>query len=400
MNANTIQPPQAPDPGRPPTIYLDNAATSWPKPPAVAEAMRHFLAEEAGNPGRAGHRMALAAERMLDGLRTRLARWLDADAPERIVFTLNATDALNMAIKGALTPGDHAITTVLEHNSVSRPLEAMARTGVISLTRLPIEGGGYVDPDAVRAAITPRTRLVACTHCSNVIGTIQPIEDIGRITREREVLLLVDAAQSGGLVPLSARGTGIDLLALAGHKSLLGPPGTGALLIGPRVELRPWREGGTGGDSASPLQPAEYPYRLEGGTPNTVGLAGLAAALDDLERRDPHALLAHERMLARRLSEGLEADSRVRLLGPADFRHRAGMVAFTVPGLAPHDLAAMLDQAFGIAVRAGLHCSPYLHVAMGTAPDGAVRVSPGPFNGTADIDALLGAMKKILDQAM
>ncbi|MBI4578281.1 MAG: aminotransferase class V-fold PLP-dependent enzyme [Planctomycetes bacterium] len=376
-------------------IYLDNAATSWPKPPAVEQEMRRFLAEDAGNPGRSAHRMALAAERMIDQLRVRLARMFDAETAARLVFTLNATDALNMAIKGVLRPGDHAVTTALEHNSVSRPLHALADQGVIILTRVPMTGGGFVDPDAVAAAITPATRLIVCTHCSNVIGTIQPIADIGRIARRHDVVFLVDAAQSAGLLPISMREMCVDLLAIPGHKALLGPTGTGALLVGSRVDPRPWREGGTGGDSASPVQPPEYPHRLEGGTPNTVGLAGLAAALDEIERRSPSAILAHERALARRLVEELRDDRRFHLLGPDDADRRTGVVSFTMNGLGPQETAAILDESFDIAVRAGLHCAPYIHAALGTRPDGAVRVSPGPFNSTDDIARLIDALRAI-----
>lgn len=373
-------------------IYLDNAATSWPKPPQVGEAMVRFLAEDAGNPGRSGHHMAVAAQRMIEQLRSRMAGLFGADDADRVVFTLNATDAINMAIKGVVQPGDHVITTVLEHNSVSRPLQAMADAGFITLTRLPLADGGFVDPDAVRAAVTPKTRLIACTQCSNVIGTIQPIGDIGWIARECGVLLLVDAAQSAGLVPISMREMQIDLLAVPGHKSLLGPTGTGALLVGQRAEVRPWREGGTGGDSSDAHQPREYPHRLEGGTPNTVGLAGLAAALDAPAVVDP---LAHERALGRLLVEGLQEQRRFRVLGPEAWDCRTGLVSFTCEGMASQDLAAILDQSFGIAVRAGLHCAPGLHRALGTFPDGSVRVSPGVFNTSDEIARLIDALRQI-----
>ncbi len=378
------------------TLYLDNAATSWPKPPCVEAAMRAFLAGDAGNPGRSAHRMAVGAERLLDRLRAQLARRFDADSADRVVFTLNTTDSLNMAIKGVVRSGDHVITTVLEHNSVSRPLQALADAGVITLTRLPLAGGGYVDPDSVADALRPETRLIACTHCSNVIGTVQPIEAVGRIARQRDLLLLVDAAQSAGLWPISMRHMQIDLLAIPGHKALLGPTGTGALLVGNRADLRPWREGGTGGDSSSPQHPAEYPHHLEGGTPNTVGLAGLAAALDAVDPTEGQAAtLDREQALARRLADGLRDDPRFHLLGPDDWSHRCGLVSFTCDALDPQEVAAVLDDAFDIAVRAGLHCAPHLHMALGTFPQGAVRVSPGPSNTPEEIDRLIDALRQI-----
>jgi cysteine desulfurase family protein len=379
-------------------IYLDNAATSWPKPPPVEREMRRFLAEDAGNPGRAGHRMAIACERMLDDLRSRLDRLFEGDGPERVVFTLNATDALNIAIKGVVRPGDHVITTALEHNSVSRPLQAMADAGTIELTRIGVTGG-FIAPEAVASAIRPNTRLIACTHCSNVIGTIQPIEQIGRIAREHGVLLLVDAAQSAGLLPISMREMRIDLLAVTGHKSLLGPTGTGALLVDDRVDLRPWREGGTGGDSASPTQPMELPHRLEGGTPNTVGLAGLTAALRELEHWRPDATIEHEQALAAQFIEAFRKEDRVRLLGPDDPDRRTGVVAFTVQGVSGQEVASILDESFGIAVRAGLHCAPYLHRALGTFPEGAVRFSPGPYSTEKDLSLLIQAVRMIAEES-
>jgi cysteine desulfurase / selenocysteine lyase len=260
-------------------IYLDNAATSFPKPEAVYQALDAFARQSLANPGRAGHKMALAAERALDDCRHLLNVLFNGAGPERFVFTLNCTDALNMAFKGILQEGDHVVTTNLEHNSVSRPLRKLELDGRITLTRIKADGGGTIDPDDVRRALIPKTRLVAVTHTSNVLGTVQPIAEIGALVRERGPLFLVDAAQTAGVVPIDVRALPIDLLAFPGHKSLMGPTGTGALYVGPRVELRAWREGGTGGDSSSETQPRELPYFLEGGTPNVLGVAGLAAGI-------------------------------------------------------------------------------------------------------------------------
>src|SRR5881227_1544679 len=289
------------------TIYLDNAATSFPKPESVYRALDEFARTSLANPGRAGHKMALAAERALDDTRHLLNQFFHGEAPERFVFTLNCTDALNMAFKGVLADGDHVITTDLEHNSVSRPLRAMELAGRLTLTRVRADGGGTVDPDAVRRAVTPKTRLIALTHASNVLGTVQPVAEVGRIARERGLLFVVDAAQTAGVVPIDVRALHIDLLAFPGHKSLLGPTGTGALYVGPRATLRAWREGGTGGDSSSETQPKEFPYFLEGGTPNVLGVAGLTAGIKYVQERGLDRIHAHEVELVERLWQRLDA---------------------------------------------------------------------------------------------
>jgi cysteine desulfurase family protein len=311
------------------------------------------------------------------------------------VFTLNGTDALNMAMKGVLADGDHVITTDLEHNSVSRPLVALAEAGRITLTRVPADAGGTVDPDAIRSAITPKTRLVALTHASNVLGTVQPVAEVGRVAREHDLLLLVDAAQTAGVVPIDVQALGIDLLALPGHKSLLGPTGTGALYVGPRSKLRPWREGGTGGDSSTPTQPTDFPYYLEGGTPNVLGVAGLVAGLDFVEERGVEAVHRHEVELCDRLRLALAELPGFEVFGHADAARRVGTVSFRCEMIAAPELGGILDQAFDIAVRPGLHCAPYVHKALGTYPDGLVRVSPGPFNTETDIDRLIGALREV-----
>lgn len=376
--------------------YLDNGATSWPKPACVQEEMIRFLAEDAANPGRAGHRMAVAAERKLDDVRAKLTTFFDGGDPHRMVLTLNCTDALNIAIRGVLREGDHAITSTLEHNSVSRPLQTLADQGFITLTRLPMVDGGFVDPDAVRKAITPTTRLVAITHCSNVLSTIQPAEEIGRIVREHDALFLLDAAQSAGVIPISIRQMNVDLLAFPGHKSLLGPTGTGGLYVGERADPAPFRIGGTGGDSSTPTQPHLYPYWLEGGTPNTVGIAGLGAGIDYVIAHDPAKTLAHERSLVARLVAALDGDEQFTILGSHDWSRRGCAVSITVRDMAPSEVGAILDSEFQIAVRPGLHCAPYIHQELGTFPDGAVRISPGPFNTESDIDRLVAALQQIV----
>lgn len=376
-------------------IYLDNAATSFPKPESVYQTLDAFARQSLANPGRAGHKMALAAERALDDCRHQLNQLFHGKEPERWIFTLNCTDALNMAFKGTVNEGDHVVTTDLEHNSVSRPLRAMELGGRISLTRIACSADGVIDPDAVRRAINPQTRMVALTHASNVVGTVQPISEIGRIARERDVLFLVDGAQTAGVIGIDVQEMNIDLLALPGHKSLFGPTGTGALYVGPRARVRAWREGGTGGDSSSETQPREYPYFLEGGTPNVLGAAGLAAGIRWVQQKGLEEIHSHEVSLVERLWGRLEEMDGFRVLGHRDHARRVGTISFVCEALPAAEIGGILDQAFDVAIRPGLHCAPYIHRAQKTFPDGAVRVSPGPFNTAADIDALAAALAEI-----
>ncbi|MBM3993172.1 MAG: aminotransferase class V-fold PLP-dependent enzyme [Planctomycetes bacterium] len=376
-------------------IYLDNAATSFPKPEAVYRALDYFARHDLANPGRAGHKMALAAERALDDCRHLLNQFLHGEGPERFIFTLNCTDALNMAFKGVLKEGDHVITTDLEHNSVSRPLRAMELAGKITLTRIAADQGGTVDPIAIKKAITPKTRLIAMTHGSNVLGTVQPIDSIGKIARAAEVLFLVDAAQTAGVMPIDIQAMCIDLLALPGHKSLFGPTGTGALYVGPGAIVGAWREGGTGGDSSSETQPRDYPYFLEGGTPNVLGVAGLSAGIKYVQEQGLATIHRHEVELLERLWKRLDEIGGYEVFGHRDMSRRVGTLSFRSEALPAAEIGGILDQAFDIAIRPGLHCAPYIHRALGTFPDGAVRVSPGPFSTTDDIDTLANALAEI-----
>jgi cysteine desulfurase / selenocysteine lyase len=383
-------------------IYLDNAATSFPKPEPVYRGMDAFVRSAAANPGRSGHRRAVEAEAMINETRMLLARLFAFPRPERIVFTLNATDALNMAMKGILRQGDHVITSVLEHNSVSRPLNRMEQAGFIALTRLPANGDHLIDPDDVAKAFKPSTRLVALTHASNVTGTIQAINAIGKIVRERNAVFLVDASQSAGVVPIDVVKDCIDLLAFTGHKALLGPTGTGGLVVGERVDVAAWREGGTGGDSSSPVQPPELPHRLEGGTPNVFGIAGLREGVRLLLERRVENILAHERFLITGFFNALRDPGAFSWYGAeraiAD-RHgegRVGLVGITLPGLSPAELAAILDERFDIAVRAGLHCAPYAHKHLGTFPEGIVRLSVGILTTAEDMKQAAAALDEIV----
>jgi cysteine desulfurase family protein len=377
------------------TIYLDNAATSFPKPETVYQALDRFARQSLANPGRAGHKMALAAEHTLDEGRHLLNQFFHGKDPERFVFTLNCTDALNMAFKGVLTERDHVITTNLEHNSVSRPLRALELAGRIKLTRITADGGGTVNPDDIRNTITKQTRLIALTHASNVLGTVQPIAEVGRIAREHDLLFLVDAAQTAGVMPIDLQEMNIDLLAAPGHKSLLGPTGTGFLYAGPRSRLAAWREGGTGGDSSSETQPTQLPYFLEGGTPNVLGVAGLIEGIRYVQQEGLKRIQQHEVDLVEQFWGKLEEVGGYEVFGHRDHNRRVGTLSFRSEVLPAAELGGILDQAFDIAVRPGLHCAPYIHRALKTAPDGAVRVSPGPFNTTEDVDRLAEALAEI-----
>lgn len=377
------------------TIYLDNAATSHPKPEPVYQALERFARNEMANPGRAGHRMSLAAERVLDDARHRLNQFFGGASPDRWILTLNCTDALNIAIKGIVNDGDHIVTSNLEHNSISRPLRAMELAGRIILSKVEADSDGLLRMDQLENALARPTRLVAITHASNVLGTVQPISMIGAMARSRGAAFLVDAAQTAGVLPIDVAKSNIDFLALAGHKGLFGPVGTGALYVAPGINPRPWREGGTGGDSSSETQPILYPYHLEGGTPNVLGVAGLVAGLKWLVERGIEKVHDHEVALARRLVDGLKTIPGVEVFGIDDWSRRVATVPFRLETIPVADVGGILDSHFDIAVRPGLHCAPYVHKAIGTAPEGLVRASPGPFNTEADIDQLVTAVREI-----
>jgi cysteine desulfurase family protein len=384
-----------------PMIYLDHAATSFPKPEPVYRRMDDFVRSAGANPGRGGHRLAREAEAMIEATRVLVARLVGCRRPERVVFGLNASDGLNMAIKGTLRPGDHVITSVLEHNSINRPLHRLEQEGTVTVTRLGAGRDHRIDPDDVARALTPRTRLVALTQASNVTGTIQPVAEIGSRLRSHDALFLVDAAQSAGVVPIDMERDGIDLLAFTGHKGLYGPTGTGGLVVGEQADVRPWREGGTGGDASRPFQPEELPHRLEGGTPNVFGLAGLRAGLEWVLERGPEAILAHERRLltgllaamTRRDAYDWYVADRVLLDRAGD--GRVGLVAFNLRGSVPSALAAALEEEDAIAVRPGLHCAPHAHRHLGTFPAGAVRISVGALTTEDDLRAAAAALDRL-----
>lgn len=366
-------------------IYLDNAATSYPKPQEVARAMGDALMRCGANPGRAGHRLSLDAGRIVEGCREALARLLGETDASRVVFCQNATDALNMAIHGTLRSGDHVIATLLEHNSVLRPLFTLSRKGAVALTLVAPDAQGKIDPQEIARAITPRTRLVVMTHMSNVLGTVQDAAAVGRICAAHGVLLLLDCAQTAGHLPLEPLGWGCHLLAAPGHKGLLGPHGTGLLWVRQGVRLAPMRQGGTGSASESMFQPEMMPDSLESGTLNLPGIAGLRAGM---EIAGAHREEARQRITA--LCDFMR-EALMNIPGIRVYTQRgASLVSFNVEGVGSQAAASMLDQK-GIAVRGGLHCAPGVHRWLGTLENGAVRVSPGLFNTHAQCEALIRA---------
>lgn len=359
--------------------------------------LRLFFKRYGACPGRGSHAGARRAEAVIEETRTLLAQLFGVTAPERIAFTLNATDALNMAIKGVLTPGAHVVTTTQEHNSVSRPLYRLAQQGFIKLTRVPANREGLVHPKAMRAALKTGTRLVAMAHASNVTGALQPVAAVGHAVRRHGALFLVDAAQTAGTVPIDVEAMRIDLLAFPGHKALLGPPGTGGLYVGPRAHVAAWREGGTGVLSELPYQPQTLPLRLEAGSPNTLGIALWGEALRFLLQEGMARVRARKVALVARLLAGLRGDERMTIYGPTRLERRIAVVSLRLQRWHPQAAADVLDQRFGIAVRAGLHCAPGAHQNLGTFPEGTLRISPGYFTTEGEIDKCLAALRTLAD---
>jgi cysteine desulfurase / selenocysteine lyase len=381
-------------------IYLDNAATSWPKPESVYQTVDRYMRHSGASAGRGVYREGVEADRIVVAARERIARLINAPSASCIVFTHNGTHALNLAIHGLLQPGDRVITTDLEHNSVLRPLHVEQRRRQVDVTFLRSDAGGIVDAASLEAALREPARLLVCTHASNVTGAIQPIGEIGEKAHRRETpnILLLDAAQTAGHVPIDVQAMQIDLLASSGHKGLLGPLGTGFLYIAPGLEehIEPFMQGGTGTLSDEPEQPAAMPDRYESGNANVPGLAGLAAGVEYLLENGVDAIHARERRLIERLMAGLSELPGVSMYGPPPGADRVGLVAMTVEGYDPRELASLLDANFGIQVRAGLHCAPRIHEWLGLAPTGSVRMSVGPFTTDEEIDRTLHAWRDIV----
>ena len=380
-------------------IYLDNAATTFPKPRGLLDRMVADYAAIGVSPGRGSYDMAMAAEDVIHAARTKLAAFFGAPDPRHVIFTSNATDALNLALMGSLKAGDHVVTTRLEHNAVLRPLYHLQRKGDITLSLVPFGGKGFIDPDDIARAIRPETRLVVVNHASNVLGTVQPVAAVGAICAERGVALLVDASQSAGQVPVDMAALQASAVAFTGHKSLYGPTGTGGLILHPDFEVRSTRFGGTGIESRSPVHTQDFPYRLEAGTSNLMGIIGLALAVDDLLDTGLEAIRRQEMALTRRLVDGLRCLKGVRLYGAEDLDRHLAVIAANVDGIAPEDVGAILDADFDIAVRVGLHCAPLVHADLGTDERGAVRFSLGRYNTADEIDQAINGMAAIAGHA-
>lgn len=385
---------------------MDNAATSFPKPPAVLRAMSRFATELGASPGRGAYAEAREAGRLLHQCRQRINTLIHGQKPEHVVFTLNTTDALNMAIRGLTRPGDHVITTWMDHNSVLRPYNALAQRIGLDQSRIPCDPhSGLVDPDDVRRAIRPDTRLIAVVHGSNVTGSLQPVADIGRIARQHDIPLLVDAAQTLGHVPIDVQADCIDLLAFPGHKGLLGPLGTGGLYIRPGIEKRmaTTREGGTGSVSESDTQPDFLPDRFEPGSHNAVGIAGLSEAVAWILDQTVDKLWQHEQGLIRAMIAGLTDTGSIpglTLHGPPSVKNRCGVFSVRVEGFEnPQDLSDLLERDYGILTRSGLHCAPLAHQTMGTyAAAGTTRLSFSPFLTVQDIQYACDALGHICER--
>jgi cysteine desulfurase / selenocysteine lyase len=375
-------------------IYFDNAATSWPKPPAVTEAMTHYMNEIGANPGRSGHRLAVEAARVVYTARESVAELFHAADPLRVVFGANATEALNLALNGLLRPGDHVVTSSVEHNSVMRPLRFLEQRGV-TLTVVQCSPEGALNPADLEAAIRADTRLIALNHASNVTGTLLPVAEAGRIARNHGILLMVDAAQTAGAYPIDVQADAIDLLAFTGHKSLYGPMGTGGLIIGERVDITqliPQKRGGTGSRSGYEEQPEFLPDMFESGTPNAVGLAGLIAGVRWVQEQGVKRIRAHELALTSLLLEGLASTPCVTVYGPRISQRQTATVSFTIDHLENSDVGLRLDEEYAIMCRVGLHCSPAAHRTLGTFPSGTVRFGLGAMNTNDEVAVALQAV--------
>ena len=377
------------------TIYLDNAATTFPKPDQVYRAVEHGLTGVGVAPGRGAYRRGVAAARLVFEARESIAELIGAGDSSRIVFTHSATEALNLAVGGLLHPGDHVVTTTMEHNSLLRPLHRAAEGGV-AVTWVPGDRNGFVSAGHMAAAIRPNTRLVALSHCSNVTGVIQPIGEIGLLARRAGALFLVDAAQSAGILPIHVNRMGIDLLAAPGHKGLFGVPGTGFLYIAEGVSLTPLLVGGSGTHSTGPEQPLTMPERFESGTLNTPGIAGLKAGVEFIRETGIDTIRSREQALTSLILEGLRELPGVTVHGPLSAAERVGVISFTVAERDPAEIGFLLDRDYDISVRTGLHCAYSAHQTIGTFPAGTVRVSPGYFNADGDPAAFLSALRTIL----
>jgi cysteine desulfurase/selenocysteine lyase len=375
-------------------IYFDNAATSRPKPPEVLQAMNDYMINVCANSGRSGHQLSIEASRIVYRTREALAKLFNADDPLQIVFTLNATESINLALQGILQHSDHVITSSMEHNSVMRPLRALESQGV-EITVIKCSQQGVLDPSDVRNSVKKNTKMIVLNHASNVIGSIQPVEEIGLIARENEILFLLDSAQTAGACEIDVQKMNVDLLAFSGHKSLYGPVGTGGLYIRNGINLKPLKYGGTGSRSDEEYQPDFLPDRYESGTLNIVGIAGLGAGVEFVMQKGVENIRKKECELTQKLINGLLSIPKVSVYGSLNAQKQIGVVSFNIQGFSPSEVAMYLEEHFDILCRASLHCSPSAHKTIGTFPDGAVRFSLGIFTTDNDVDIAVNTIRKL-----
>ena len=377
-------------------IYLDNAATTRQKPPQVIDAVVNAMTTM-GNAARGAHGSALQASRAVYDARCKLARLFHCPRADHVVFTCNSTEALNIAINGTLSPGDHVISTDLEHNSVLRPLYRLEAEGGVSLSFVPADRRGNPDMSAFESLIRPETRAIVCTHASNLTGNMIDIAQVGVIAKANGLLFIVDASQTAGAAPIDMETMGIDILCFTGHKGLMGPQGTGGLCIRPGVEIRPFKVGGSGVQSYSKTQPEEYPTRLEAGTLNSHGIMGLSAALDFIRDTGVEAIGRHERDLMRRFYDGVSAIEGVTVYGDFSREERGAIVALNIRDYDSGEIADALSQSYDIATRPGAHCAPRMHQALGTVEQGAVRFSFSWYNTREEVDAAVAAVRELAE---
>ncbi|MFZ3577680.1 aminotransferase class V-fold PLP-dependent enzyme [Virgibacillus sp. DJP39] len=380
-------------------IYFDQAASSFPKPPSVAEAMIHAVNFVGANPGRGGHALARQASDIINNTREKTAEIFGCSDPNKVLFYQNATIGLNQAIKGLTwKDGDHVITTAYEHNSIRRPLEYIKEQLGVSVTYIdtPEEAGSDLFIDAVQNAIEPNTRLIAMTHASNVTGRIFPINEVTKVAQKNDILTLIDASQTAGHIPIDMKKQRIDMLVFPGHKGILGPQGIGALLVEGNVNLLPIHHGGTGTFSNSPKQPEKWPEYLESGTLNTPGIAGLHAALVEYEKRKKE-IVPRETILSNALFKGLSAIEGVTCYGTSSVTYRIPIVAFNIENINSQEVSMILDSHYNIAVRAGVHCSPLTHEALKTTDQGMVRASLGIYNTEDEVNEFISAIQEIAE---
>lgn len=375
-------------------IYMDNAATSWPKPNSVYTKVLQTMKKYGANPGRSSHTMAVEAANILLYGREMLCQLFNVSDPFRMIFTYNTTDSLNLAIKGILKEGDHVITTSMEHNSVIRPLMHLANLG-IETTIVPADSQGLVDPKEIEKSIKPNTRLIVTTHASNVTGTLMPIEEIGTIARNHEIYYLLDAAQTAGYLPMDLSKLPVDLVAMPGHKGLLGPQGTGVLYIREGVDLNQIKEGGTGSFSESIYQPDFLPDRYEAGTLNTPGIAGLGAGVEYILNYGQEKIMKHITNLEKLFLNAFSQIEGVKIYGPTNIKMRCGIISINIWDRDSREIVNILSQRYNIATRGSLHCSPLAHDTIGTKEQGTVRFSPGVFTTLDEVKACIMAVGEI-----